>query len=779
MRPTALLPMTLRLKMMTAPGERLLPAGQAWAAATPMKRLLTTLAVTLSGMTCPAFAESLGDIQSWKQDANTVTIVCGTPVVRLEFWAEDVVRVTLSPDGKFHQASKHDVPLVLEGCYGEPPSIQVADGDTLSITTKRMTLRVDKKPFRLHFLREDGTTLITRNPEGATLDTGLTAFFEPDAAGAKEHLFGAGEKAKDGCDLRGRSFVCYDHWGNGCPAPFVMSTAGYGLFVNSALGEHIGFDLRGGDTPFSLSVGMGREGVPSRLFMGEEKEQDLDFFLLYGPGFEHIIDRFTTLTGKPPLLPKPVFGLSYHTRTGGDTQTPGGFARFREEGYPIDGCITFINRSWNEKNDDQVRKVSDAIHDMNGWVVGYLDSTDSYVGMLMDTDFPYRQWAPYREHLTERLFKQGIDSIYMDELEGRGTMFQLRALKETYDAMSRAYPGRRAVVLARGGFTGCQRYAYWWMGDTGPHAGSARSTVRAQLGHGLAGLPLTTHDLGGYTGPGSKAGCVRGAQLNFLQPMAHLNCYRSKGEPWSWDKETEEIFMKFDRLHYRLLPYWYSCAWQAHTTGMPVWRHLVFSDSAYYDKDAEFMVGDWLYFAPVLDEGTSRPVFIPKGRWIDYFTGQVFDGPSTIESYEVPLDRTPLFVKAGAIIPMGPEQRHVNEKPGSPLTLDLYPYGCPESHHVLYEDDGISTKYLEGESCTTPIEMREGQDGIAVVIQPRQGGFTPPNRDFEVLLHGIKSKPARIFLNGKPLEAGYDGKLELLRLSFPDTGGGQKLDIQR
>ena len=247
----------------------------------------------LAVMTHGTSAAMLGDVESWKQDGNAVTLVCGKPVVRLEFWADDVVRVTMSPEGKFNPASKHDVPLALEGCYGTPPAIEVTDGDALRMATKRMTVRVDKKPFRLHFLREDGTTLITRNPEQPTIDTELTAYFDPDAAGAEEHLFGAGEKAKDGCDLRGRSFVCYDHWGNGCPAPFVMSTAGYGLFVNSALGEQIEFDLPNGGKPFSLSVGKERDGVPSRIFAGKESEQDLDFFLLYGPGFEHIIDRLS------------------------------------------------------------------------------------------------------------------------------------------------------------------------------------------------------------------------------------------------------------------------------------------------------------------------------------------------------------------------------------------------------------------------------------------------------------------------------------------------------
>lgn len=731
-------------------------------------------------MTHVASAAMLGDVESWKQDGSAVTLVCGKPVVRIEFWADDVVRVTMSPDGKMEPKSHHDVQLALAGCFGAPPTIRVTDGDSLRIATQRMTVQVDKKPFRLHFLREDGTTLITRNPAGGTLDTNLAAFFEPDAAGIREHLFGAGEKAKDGCNLRGKRFVFYDHWGHGCPAPFVMSTAGYGLFINSMIGEQIEFDLSDAGKPFSFSVGKEREGLP--FFVGKEKEDDLDFFLLYGPGFEHLIDCLTTVTGKPPMFPKSVFGLAYHTR-GRDANIPGGgFVCFRKEGYPIDGCITFINRGWHAKSDAQVKKDSAEIHAMNGWVVGYLDSTDSYVGMLMDTDFPYRLWAPYREHLTDRLFNQGVDSIFMDELERRGTMFQIRALKETYDAMSRAYPGRRAVVLSRGGFSGCQRYAYWWMGDTGAHVGSARSTLRAQLGHGLAGLPHTTHDLGGYFGPGTKEGCIRGAQLNFLQPISNLNVWRGQGEPWNWDKETEEIFMRFDKLHYRLLPYWYTCAWQSHTTGMPALRHLVFTDPSnpeYYDKDAEVMVGDSFYFAPILDEGTSRPVYIPKGRWIDYFTGQVFDGPSTIESYDTPLDRTPLFVKAGAIIPMGPELRHVNEKLLSPLTLNLYPYGCPESRFSLYEDDGISTKYLDGDYCLTPVEMRDTGERISAVIHPREGKFTPPERTCEVLLHGIADEPAAVSLNGRPLDSAHDSKTEVLRVNFPDTGGRQELVVQR
>ncbi|GAG69635.1 unnamed protein product, partial [marine sediment metagenome] len=275
--------------------------------------------------------------------------------------------------------------------------------------------------------------------------------------------------------------------------------------------------------------------------------------------------------------------------------------------------------------------------------------------------------------------------------------------------------------------------------------------------------------------------CIRGAQLNFIQPIANLNVYRGKGEPWNWDKEAEEIFMKFNKLHYRLLPYWYTLARESHETGMPAWRHLIFSDPnnpEVYEKDSEFMVGKFFYFAPILDEQTSRAVYIPKGRWIDYFTAEVFDGPKDIAKYDAPIDRTPLFVKAGAIIPMGPEVQHVFEKPLSPLTLDLYPYGCKSSSYVLYEDDGMSTKYLEGDYCKTAIEMSDKGSKITVTIKARTGKFSPPKRKIELVFHGIEKAPDKVTANRKKQKFVYDETTKILKLSLRDTGKEQKVEVR-
>lgn len=138
-----------------------------------------------------------------------------------------------------------------------------------------------------------------------------------------------------------------------------------------------------------------------------------------------------------------------------------------------------------------------------------------------------------------------------------------------------------------------------------------------------------------------------------------------------------------------------------------------------------------------------------------------------------------MFVKAGAIIPMGPELRHVNEKLLSPLTLNLYPYGCPESRFSLYENDGISAKHLDGDFCITAVEIRDTGERISAVIHAREGKFAPPERACEVLRHGIADKPAAVSLNGRPLDSAHDSKTKILRVNFPDTGGRQELVVQR
>ena len=179
--------------------------------------------------------------------------------------------------------------------------------------------------------------------------------------------------------------------------------------------------------------------------------------------------------------------------------------------------------------------------------------------------------------------------------------------------------------------------------------------------------------------------------------------------PWAHGPEVEAICRRFAELRYRLLPYTYTLAWEAHTLGLPLMRPLVLNypdDPRVWTLGHEFLWGDDLLVAPVTREGaTAWPVYLPAGRWYDFWTGDRYEGPGGI-TVPAPLDRLPLLVRAGAILPMGPVVQHTGERPLDEVTLLIYPEGT--SRFELYEDDGRSNAYLRGRHVLTSVRVRGG-----------------------------------------------------------------------
>src|SRR5207245_2063017 len=159
--------------------------------------------------------------------------------------------------------------------------------------------------------------------------------------------------------------------------------------------------------------------------------------------------------------------------------------------------------------------------------------------------------------------------------------------------------------------------------------------------------------------------------------------------PWAHGPEVEAICRRFAELRYRLLPYTYTLAWQAHTLGLPLMRPLVLNypnDPRTWALDHEYLWGDDLLVAPVTREGASAwPVYLPSGRWFAFGTGSRCEGPGGV-TLAAPLERLPLLVRGGAILPLGPVVQHTGERPLDELTLQIYPEGT--SRFELYEDDG-------------------------------------------------------------------------------------------
>jgi alpha-glucosidase len=220
-------------------------------------------------------------------------------------------------------------------------------------------------------------------------------------------------------------------------------------------------------------------------------------------------------------------------------------------------------------------------------------------------------------------------------------------------------------------------------------------------------------------------------------------------EPWRFGKHYEDIIRKYLKLRYALLPFLYTALEEAHRTGVPLFRPLLLnyqSDSSTYNLDDQFMVGDDLLIAPVVKPDiTRRLVYLPEGIWYDYWTNRKYTG-GTMIAVEAPLDVVPMFVRGGAIIPVGPALNYVGEKPSDAITFNIYPDEKGLAATRLYEDDGVSPAYKTGAFRRTAVSARRGHRGIIVSIGAPEGTYISGPRKFNFVLKS-EGRDSKITVN--------------------------------
>src|SRR5205085_10230743 len=244
-------------------------------------------------------------------------------------------------------------------------------------------------------------------------------------------------------------------------------------------------------------------------------------------------------------------------------------------------------------------------------------------------------------------------------------------------------------------------------------------------------------------------------EAGFLTPMLrnHQQIDTYDHEPWRFGKVYEDIIRKYLKLRYRLLPFLYTQLEEAHRTGLPIFRPLVLNyqnDASVLSIDDEFMIGADLLVAPVMKPGlTSRLVYLPEGEWVDYWTNKRIKGGALIQA-DAPIDVVPMYVRAGAIIPMGPDMNYVGEKPFDPLTLVVYTDAKGEASARVYEDDGATQRYRQGVFRRTSINATRASGEIQIKISAPEGSYNAGARSIRLI---VKSAPrtAVVSLDGKPL----------------------------
>lgn len=279
----------------------------------------------------------------------------------------------------------------------------------------------------------------------------------------------------------------------------------------------------------------------------------------------------------------------------------------------------------------------------------------------------------------------------------------------TVDAMLKFRPNERPFLLTRAGFSGIQKYSALWCGDNTSTWSHLEGSVAQLLNMGLSGIGFVGVDVGGFNFDTNPELLTRWSQLGAFYPFFrnHSSMSSIRQEPWLFGKETERIIREAIELRYTLLPYFYQLFYEMHTTGAPIMRPMFWDnqdDEKTHKLDDQFMLGSYILAAPVLKRGRrSRSVYFPEGIWYDYFTGDKYQGGKEYV-VQAPLDKIPMFVKSGSIIPVMDVVESTAKIDKSTAAFLVVP-GNDTIREDHYEDDLLTNDYKDGKFCFNELEL--------------------------------------------------------------------------
>jgi len=536
----------------------------------------------------------------------------------------------------------------------------------------------------------------------------------------------------------------------------------------------------------------------------------LDYVVIASQG-DRITAAYRQLTGPVPMMPRWALGY-IHCRERFKTQSEllENAAEFRTRGLPMDVIVQdwqyWGRHGWNSMRFDEADYPDPAammrtLHEQHTRLMlsvwSKIDPASELGREFVSRNYfiPGTQWvdffnpaasAFYWENFRTRLLPLGIDAWWLDatependDLVGRRTqtgagermrnIYPMFVSRTVYEGLRKDAPDRRAMILTRSAFPGQQRYASaTWSGDIGNSWETLRRQVTAGLDYVVTGLPWWTTDTGGFFRPGSKQYSdpeyrerfLRWLQYSTFTPLQRVHGYQTDTEFWRYGEVFETESRRWLTLRYRLLPYIYSEAARVSFAGSTLMRPLVLDfpgDTQALDQSYEFMFGPALLVAPVLAPGVKEwPVYLPKssGGWFDFWTGEKFgDGQTVLVA--APLERIPLFARAGSILPLGPTLQFTDEKPADPIELRVY--SGADADYALYEDDGTSYSYEQGARATIPLHWENVTKMLH--IGAREGSFPGMlvERHLEVVLIAAGTSPVskQVSYSGQALDVSF------------------------
>ncbi|MFA6876682.1 MAG: TIM-barrel domain-containing protein, partial [Parabacteroides sp.] len=611
-------------------------------------------------------------------------------------------------------------------------------------TTPQCVVRVYKKPIR--FAMYDKTNKSVMFEESEPLTFGLKTS-QVLRRSADEDFYGCGMQ-QGNFSHKGKALdievTGWDEDQASNPAPFYMSTKGYGVFRNTFSPGRYAFD----STAVAAKYYDNGFKMLDNFSTLTHDENRFDAFYFFGPSLKQILNDYTDITGKPfmPAMWMLTMGDAdcYNKgeqRTGWKQTTPDVISQIGDKYVEYD-----MPRGWILPND--------------GYGCGYV-KLDSVVRELGKRGFHTGLWT--ENGVDKIVYEVGKCGTRLCKLDvawvGDGYEFALNGCKSAFEGIQNN-TNERGFVWSVCGWAGTQRYSTVWSGDQSSNWDYIRYHIPTITGAGLSAMNAATSDVDGIFG-GSPKTYTRDLEWKIFTPifMAMSGWADADRQPWVYGHPYTDINRKYLKLKMRLNPYTYTYCHKAHATGVPMARAMVLefpNDPVTRDTTTQyqFMSGEWLMIAPVYTRKNVREhIYFPDGEWYDFWTGDKYEGSKWLDKYNAALDICPVFVREGAIIPLYPDMNYVGEKPTDCLTLQLYPSG--NSSFNLYEDDGLTRDYEKGAFAETLISVNapEKQKGkVTICIAKAKGDFKCRYQQRSYILDVRYLKlPSTIQVNNKTL----------------------------
>jgi alpha-glucosidase (family GH31 glycosyl hydrolase) len=668
---------------------------------------------------------------------------------------------------------------LMKTSWGNPVTKLRGEVQAQTIDCGNTRVSFSLRPLTVTIMTPDGQTIQRLSVDE---ETGVVAFLTGDSP-----LLGLGEGGPQ-FDRRGSTdrmksgqggYQLATHGGR-VPIPWLIGTSGWAMFFHQPFGT---FDFTGAQSKF--------------LPTSPQTALPLDIFFVASRNPATIMAEYARLTGhaeKPPLWS---FGYQQSHRTLASRDEILAEAKtFREKKLPCDTLIYlgtgFCPSGWNAENGSFVwnsrvfpdpKEILDELHKDNFRVALHaVILSDKLRGTVRDAcELPRFDeglaschWDAHRKD-----FALGVDGWWPDEGDPLDIASRLVRNRMYWEGPQLDRPNERPYALHRNGYAGMQRYgSFLWSGDVYSTWETLKVHIPIAINTALTGIPYWGTDIGGFV-PTKEF--TAELYLRWFQFGAFCPLFRSHGRawklrlPWGWNtgdpgpieinnyngaaipdssqlhnEQVEIICRKYLELRYRMLPYLYSAVHECATTGMPIMRALWLEypdDPKAVACGDEYLWGKNVLVAPVVEKGAdTRKVYLPAGGWYDFWTQEHIEGGREI-SRNVDLETMPLYVRAGAILPLGPVKQFTSEKVDQPLSISIYPGS--DASFLLYEDDGASFHYRKGDWMGIQMDWRDADRTLTLRLASGSRMLPPLHRNLEIKL---AQKARSVTFDGSPLK---------------------------